>query len=109
MIDDLISKKNENIYDNDEDSRGSTVQNQNDIRMNKVREDDNGMDMDEEEADSDTEDDDQEEGEEEDDEDTDKEGGQEEDEGDENAEEAEVTKRARKKRRMGQFYLTTTF
>jgi len=76
MIDDLISKKNVNKYDDDEDSRGSTVQNQNDISMNKVREDDNGMDMDEEEADSDTEDDAQEEGEEEDDEDTDKEGGQ---------------------------------
>jgi len=42
MIDDLISKKNEHKYDDDEDSRDSTVQNQNDISMNKVREDDNG-------------------------------------------------------------------
>ena len=64
---------------------GSTAQNQNDVSMNKVREDDNGIDVDEEEADNDTEDADQEEGKEEDDEDTDKEGGQE----DENAEEEE--------------------
>jgi len=81
MINDLISKKNENKYDDIEDSSGSTVQNQNDISMNKVREDDNGMDMDEEEVDNDTEDDDQEEGEVEDDKDFDKQGG-EEDEGD---------------------------
>jgi len=59
--------------------------------MNKVREDDNGMDMDEEETDNDTEDDGQEEGGE-DDEDTDKEGGEEEDEGDEDEEEEDGDK-----------------
>jgi len=73
MIDDLIAKKNENNYDDIEDSCGSTVQSQNDSSMNKVREDDNGINMDVEEADNDTEDDD--------DEDTDQEGGEEEDAG----------------------------
>ena len=59
MIDDLVAKKNENTFDDIKDSRGSTVQNQNNSSKNKVREDDYGMDMDEEEAD-DTEDDDRE-------------------------------------------------
>ena len=56
MIDDLIAKKNENKYDDIEYSRSSTVQNQNYSSMNKVREEDNRIDMDEEEADNETED-----------------------------------------------------
>jgi len=99
MIDDLIAKRNEINYDDIEDSCGSTVQSQNDSSMKKVREDDNGIDIDVEEADNDTEDDDdedteQEGGEEEDDENTDKEGGEEEeDERDEDGEEKRVMKR----------------
>ena len=69
MTDDLIAMKNEDKHDSVDDSRGSKVQNQKDSSMNQVREDDNGIDMDEEEADNDTEDDDEEEGEEKDDED----------------------------------------
>jgi len=115
MIDDLVAKKNENKYDI-QNSRGSTVQNQNNSSVNKAREDDNGIDMDEGEANNDTEDDDREEGEEEDDEDTDKEKGEQEDEGDENEEKEEDDEEeedevveGEEKRRMVQFSLTTTF
>jgi len=49
MTDDLITKKNENKYDDVEDSRGSKFHNQNYSSMNTADEDDNGMDMDGEE------------------------------------------------------------
>jgi len=98
MTDDLIAMKNEDKHDSVDDSRGSKVQNQKDSSMNQVREDDNGMDVDEEAEngteDDDDEDTDQEEGEEEDDEDTNKEGGEEEDEG------YEMEKRKRVMKRM---------
>jgi len=53
MTDDLIAMKNEDKHDSVDDSRGSEVQNRKDSNKNKVREDDNGMDVDEE-ADNDT-------------------------------------------------------
>ena len=57
MTDDLIAKENQNKYDNVEDSRGSKVQNENDCSIDKVGEDDNGVELDDK-ADTDTEDDD---------------------------------------------------
>ena len=103
--------KKKNKHDSVDDSCGSKVQNQEHCGLNKVDEDDNGMEMDVEEADIDTEDD-----EEEDDEDTHKEeGGEEvkgEDENEEDEDEEEdddVESEGETEDSTEQFYLTTTF